>query len=329
MDTKSSMPSVSKSNRNMKLDTVKTVLIFCVILGHTLQDREPGMLNSVNMIVKTSIFSFHMPLFILISGYFCNTEYSKEKLFKKSLEILAAFAVFQVIRLALDGEYSIEDILTPEYTLWYLLCLVYWRISVYFLSKYLSVGAMMLLSVMVSLGSGYIQIDYLGFQRACSFFPFFVLGYYCRTHDTLRKIDKTALSLPFLSLLVALVICLSAKLFLPIDLLDIFMGKFPYSNNIDMVIRGGWLLVSVVVSLSIYRLIADRKSLAKYGGCTLVIYLLHSFFTQNFEWFVNHHILYNDLLTNIAYSLVVFFLCVFLGRYKVVKILTKPVSFKY
>ena len=315
-------------NRNTKLDSVKAVLIFGVVLAHTLHSREPGMLNTINMVVKTFLCSFLMPLFIIVSGYFFNTKCSKEKLFKKVIEIMASYLVFQFIRLALAGKYSIVDLLSPQYTLWYLLCLVYWRVAVYFLSKRFSIGIVLCLSIMISLGSGFIPINILSFQRACSFFPFFVFGCCCRSHNILYKIDKTAASLSIVSLLTAIVICTMAKLYGAINLLGVFMGKTLYANDIDIVIRGGWLVISLVISLSVYRLIPDRNILAKYGSCTLVIYLLHSFFTQQFGKLINHHILYNDLITCIVFSLVVFLFCAYLSRFRIIKILTQPITFK-
>lgn len=50
------------TNRSSYWDTVKAVLIFLVVLGHTgtaLGDR-----------VLSVIYAFHMPLFVFVSGYF-------------------------------------------------------------------------------------------------------------------------------------------------------------------------------------------------------------------------------------------------------------------
>lgn len=320
--------SQTVSNRNTKLDSVKAVLIFGVVLAHTLQSREPGLLNTINMVVKTFLLSFLMPLFIIISGYFFNTKCSKEKLFKKVIEILATFLVFQFIRLVLAGKYSIVDLLSTQYTLWYLLCLVYWRVAVYFLAKRFSIGTVLCLSIIISLGAGFIPTNILTFQRACSFFPFFVFGCYCRTHNILYKIDKIRASLSFVTLLMAIIICILAELYGEIDLAHVFKGTILYTNYTDMVIRGGWLVISLVISLCIYRLIPDRTMFAKYGGCTLVIYLLHSFFTQQFGKLINHHILYNDLITCMVFSLVVFLFCAYLSRFRIIKILTQPITFK-
>jgi fucose 4-O-acetylase-like acetyltransferase len=49
------------------IDSMKFVLIFFVILGHMLECNRD---SSFNMKVYAFIYSFHMPAFILLSGYF-------------------------------------------------------------------------------------------------------------------------------------------------------------------------------------------------------------------------------------------------------------------
>lgn len=53
--------------RNVEIDIMKGIAILCVMLGHT--TWIPGWLG-------TFIYSFHMPLFFIVSGYFAKT-YSK------------------------------------------------------------------------------------------------------------------------------------------------------------------------------------------------------------------------------------------------------------
>ena len=77
-----------------------------------------------------------MPLFVIISGYFCNISCSTSNMIKRVTEIFATFLAFQIIRLCISGNISnLSSFLYPQYTLWYLLCLVYWRIFYYFTSK--------------------------------------------------------------------------------------------------------------------------------------------------------------------------------------------------
>lgn len=64
------------SGRNIFFDAVKGILIILVVLGHCLQygfgdDYSNSNLFFDDMLFRT-IYSFHMPLFMLISGYFFN-----------------------------------------------------------------------------------------------------------------------------------------------------------------------------------------------------------------------------------------------------------------
>ena len=58
---------VKMKQRFTFIDSIKFVLILLVILGHALEcNRDIAM----NMKAYTFIYSFHMPAFILLSGYF-------------------------------------------------------------------------------------------------------------------------------------------------------------------------------------------------------------------------------------------------------------------
>ncbi|MBP3851842.1 MAG: acyltransferase family protein, partial [Erysipelotrichaceae bacterium] len=59
--------------RDYYFDNLKAVLIFLVILGHFLLPIETGPL----CILKRWIYSFHMPLFIFVSGYFSKGVYKR------------------------------------------------------------------------------------------------------------------------------------------------------------------------------------------------------------------------------------------------------------
>lgn len=56
-----------KGGRDLSLDVVKAILIVCVVLGHAM--REGAWSVGMNAIVGF-IYHFHMPLFVLIVGYF-------------------------------------------------------------------------------------------------------------------------------------------------------------------------------------------------------------------------------------------------------------------
>lgn len=54
--------------RDRKIDWIKGFLIVCVVLGHTM--RVGSCAVELDQIVLRGIYGFHMPLFMLLSGYF-------------------------------------------------------------------------------------------------------------------------------------------------------------------------------------------------------------------------------------------------------------------
>lgn len=53
--------------RDYRIDTIKGLLIILVIMGHIIIELDNA--NIINHGVMGLIYIFHMPLFILISGY--------------------------------------------------------------------------------------------------------------------------------------------------------------------------------------------------------------------------------------------------------------------
>ena len=60
-------PTSSRSSRERKWDFLRGIAIFLVVLGHTIQWMDPDWKHNLLFI---GIYSFHMPLFMFISGYF-------------------------------------------------------------------------------------------------------------------------------------------------------------------------------------------------------------------------------------------------------------------
>mgnify|MGYP002626350123 CR=1 FL=1 len=185
--------------RDSYWDTLKFVLIFLVVYGHVLAiDNEEG---SVNRAVFNLIFCFHMPLFVFISGRF--SQVNDEKRYKIGILRLAeTYIVFQLLHtlrrfIVGKGIFTLSHFFVyQEVTMWYLLCLIYWRLIVILTFKYsikrpIFIGAVILLSFAVCLISGFIPIEgEFSFQRACSFWPFFLMGYYSKSVDVKKILDK-------------------------------------------------------------------------------------------------------------------------------------------
>lgn len=59
-----------RSKRIYSLDFVKLVAIYCVLWGHCIQSLVPEVGSVEGKPVLLYIYSFHMSLFMIVSGYF-------------------------------------------------------------------------------------------------------------------------------------------------------------------------------------------------------------------------------------------------------------------
>lgn len=83
---------MSTKNRDYFFDNYKALLIVLVVVGHFI---EPCYDNNVFLSgLKWMIFSFHMPAFIFISGYFSKREIRFGKLVQK---LVIPYFVYELI----------------------------------------------------------------------------------------------------------------------------------------------------------------------------------------------------------------------------------------
>ena len=74
--------------RMWKLDNIKAILIFLVVLGHLFELRNQGFINFLVIL----IYFFHMPAFVFCSGYF-----SKPRNKKAIVKFLLLYLVIQTL----------------------------------------------------------------------------------------------------------------------------------------------------------------------------------------------------------------------------------------
>lgn len=126
--------------RDLQFDGLKFLLIFCVVFGHL------GCYG-YGLRINRMIYSFHMPVFVFLSGYFTSLSSNREKQNNWLKKTLIIYAVAQIthysLRLLLEFgastikakpfDYSLlswKFLVSPELALWYLVCLLYWRIAI-------------------------------------------------------------------------------------------------------------------------------------------------------------------------------------------------------
>lgn len=256
------------AERSTYWDTVKAILIFLVVLGHT------GMALGDKML--SVIYAFHMPLFVFVSGYFSKKKSMVEYRRGGVKRLIIIYLVFDVLYIGLDavlGErISFNRIVTPSFALWYILSLIYWRSLLQMLpqkvldKKWLVMG----LSILLALLAGFVPLGtQMSFQRAFTFLPFFVFGYYAKGSDVvdwLRGRNKLVMAIVFC------VLCVVCYWWLPV-----FYANAPYSAGFaDLMMRLLQIVVAVIMCAALLGVIPENLGrFTEVGKWTLLIYLLH------------------------------------------------------
>ncbi len=283
-------------------DNIKGILIFLVVFAHLLECA--GLTGSY---LYRVIYSFHMPLFVFVSGFFARFD------LKKILRTLVwPYLLFQVIFLLFDGfilhpgTFRLQFV-TPYWILWYLFALIVW----YLLAGLLDTGRPVLQLVIIAgftaaavLAGFSGKIGYpLSLSRILVFASFFFAGFYLSKHravvnrltENSRKADEllarypnlkgvqTGFRLSFAAALytvIAVVLCLALIWRLPQITPRVLWGSYGYAATgtgpvIRLVVMGIaalWTAVALV-------LVPDRKipAVSTAGSNSLSVYLLHVF----------------------------------------------------
>ncbi len=185
--------------RDYQLDNIRAILIFLVVFGHILSHFGGG--HSVAILYKI-IFSFHMPAFLFVSGYFA--KFNPKKLFSTLFPLYIIFQLIQIfenfavqwIVTGIRPELSI-NIFVPNWTMWYLVALMVYQLLIPLFDTDNRKRQMGFLIVALALGFvlGFASNtgNILSLPKLIVFLPFFMLGYYDRKNGFLRTIGRDLL----------------------------------------------------------------------------------------------------------------------------------------
>jgi len=165
--------------RDAFFDNAKYLAIVLVAMGHAWEPLKDGSrtLQALYMVV----YAFHMPAFILISGYFSRSfDMRPAKLKRLVTGVVVPYVVFEtaytLFERAVGDDPSMPiSLLDPWYLTWFLVALFVWRLTtpLWKLVRHpvpLAFGIAMLASVSPGIGND------LDLQRVLQFLPFFVIG---------------------------------------------------------------------------------------------------------------------------------------------------------
>ncbi|AGK54148.1 acyltransferase family protein [Bacillus sp. 1NLA3E] len=275
--------------REAYYDNAKVLLIFLMVFGHLLQSYIQE--NKFIFALYTTIYLFHMPAFILISGYFAKGFRQKGYLLKITKKLIGPYLIFQGIYsfyyyfIHEKDEIKIDP-LVPEWSLWFLVSLFCWNIMLFLFTKWKARYGL-LLSVCLGVVVGYFNgiNDYLSLSRTLVFFPLYLLGFYLKREHFLKIRD---IKIKLISLIILLSILLAFYI-LPEFNYKWFFGSKPYidfhvSGINGGIVRLGVYMLTLLTTLGFFAFVPRKNFFfTKWGTRSLYVYLLHGFFIKYFR----------------------------------------------
>lgn len=320
----------STSNRSKYFDNAKFILIFLVVFGHLISPLKEQ--DGILFTLYTVIFLFHMPAFILISGYFAKGFKNKGYFIKSVKKILLPYFIFQIIYsiyyyLVGKEETLHFDFLHPHWSLWFLLSLFFWNLLLYVFAGLRWFG--LFIAVILGIVIGFVDEvgSFLSLSRTFVFFPYFLLGYLLNG-ELLKKAIRAKYSLPA-GVFIIIGTLIFVGFWFPENAVPWLLGSTSYANMggeevADGIFRGIQYVLTLIVIFGFLALIPSSPyKVSEIGERTLYVYLFHGFIIKSLQVVVPDKSLFSFsgyYLLLIGVSLLI---CFILGSY-LTKKFTRP-----
>lgn len=286
------MEPAQARDRAYKYDTMRAVLMFLVIVGHCLALFPSPKVR----IVHRLIYSFHMPVFVYITGRFAR--FDRIKTLK---HLVLPYFVFQLLycvfdQVVLNSQDPIQ-FATPYWIMWYLLAVSFFYLMIPMLPQKGSRSAAfhILGAVAVALAVGFDDSvgKYMTLSRFFVFLPFFLLGYYREGILDRLKFIQTKGWARYAVLLLALLLISLGELYIIKTKVNkkILYGALCYVKAKGSVTdRAVFLLTAFGWILLLERIVPNKRIpvLSSLGQNTMPVYLLHGFvvcLAEKDKWF--------------------------------------------
>ncbi|GIN89976.1 acyltransferase [Siminovitchia terrae] len=275
--------------RDYYFDNAKILLIFLVVFGHFLQSYIETS-TFISFLYKF-IYTFHMPAFILISGFFAKGIYEKGYIGKITKKLILPYILFQIAYavfyyfLHSKDTFKLE-FFEPHWSLWFLISLFCWNIMLLAFS-HMKPKIALVIVLFAGLVAGYFDwiSTYFSLSRTIVLFPFFLAGYFLSKKDFRALVQPKA---KLAALLVMLIIAIGILSFPDLNEKWFFGSKayseFKSEEVLGMFQRAGIYMVQFVMTACFFAFVPRRQFFfTSWGRNTLYVYLLHGFIVRTFR----------------------------------------------
>ena len=281
-----------KVKRDMRLDNVRGVLIMLVVIGHfllPLNSRDNELLTGLVYV----IYAFHMPCFVMLSGYYSKNMYKEGRYrWGKVIQMIWLYVVYETVVYFTEGlaygyAAPFPSFLHESGAPWYLLSLSTWYLTIPFFQRFRGKRSALWVTLGMFVAVAFLKYivnvgPLLSLDRTISFMPFFYVGYF----STQPGLDKYLVSRWKRPIDVAAVCCIFI----------IMIGSSSFLSGFRLVVYGAdyrrymqdmkglqwlvtliWNAVAMCMSLWLIDIMLNRKMfiITELGRNTLPIYFVH------------------------------------------------------
>lgn len=286
---KTAMKTAMKTERSSYWDNGKYILMILVVIGHVVEPLAHETVIPRSLF--DFIYTFHMPVFIFISGMFSKsvidgTRFRAERILTYLIlyfaYIAARYAVCSALLIPVEFNPFIEGGLG-----WYMLCMAIWIGATYLLRE-MRPWILLPLTILLAYGIGFqTEIgDILALNRVVNYWPLFLIGYYIKPGSAEKFLCRIWFRLFSLCVIIALIWLIKNYFVEYNTIVRLFTGRNDYATIAeDCDYFQPWMRLAyypfiVLVGSAVLGLIPRARIplVSVWGGRTLQIYFLHRLF---------------------------------------------------
>ncbi len=268
--------------RDAYFDNLKFLLIALVVVGHMI---EPLYDDPWLKPLYVLIYSFHIPLFVLISGYFAKNIGTGDYFTKVISKLVIPYVIFETLYSLFDywlydRSQLIFSYFTPYWLMWFFFSMILWKTAMPYMIR---IQYALPFAIVLAILAGYANDAeyYASVSRTIVFFPFFLAGYY------MDRSWITWLQSPVVKKISALLLLTATVLiavYSPFVVKEWLYGSFSYEslghNEWSAgLYRIGVYMLAIIIGGAVMSLTPARPlgMISEMGSNTLYTYLLHGF----------------------------------------------------
>ncbi len=269
--------------RIQKWDLLKAFLMFCVVLGH-FADVHTGTSEFAQSLYLL-LYTFHMPLFIFISGLF-SKKMVNEKQWDKMLGYLVLYFFLKLVKFIYDAVFDqcfTFRVFGETGIAWFMFALFAFAVITVFTSKY-KPACVLVFSILLSLFAGYDNEIGSTFvlSRIIVLYPFYYAGY-CIDPKKLVKVSKGKIKKLVAIVLIGVLIWVAFTFKDLYITRPMFVCQHPYEKLNEYaafgpLIRLACYAVSALACVCFIIITPNKIGkgfLARFGQYTLPVYCFH------------------------------------------------------